>query len=290
MAFCNSDYSWSSSCNVGNAGASANLATGQLKTYAYGVASNYGAGSAKAVLADSITFNGPGAGVVPIRLTINGVIGADAAGASNGFGGWLVDHYDPFVVSASLTLSRAGEPDANAIAMASVFLDSGWLSLGEQAQVPTIVETAGGSVFIQGRGTSAGPNAVYSNLSNAPGGRLPVLGGGYGVPISITLTTNVFAAPGWTYALTADLWSVGNGDGGMVFSWFDQTASLSINTPAGVSFSSGSGMLLSQAPTAVPIPASAWLLSGAVGILAWLRRRLASAQNTGRQLGPVNTT
>ncbi|MDJ0927948.1 MAG: hypothetical protein QNJ73_09900 [Gammaproteobacteria bacterium] len=52
---------------------------------------------------------------------------------------------------------------------------------------------------------------------------------------------------------------------------FFDTASLSIDLPPGLSFSSESGVFL----TAIPIPPALWLFGSALGLLGWLKRRHA---------------
>ena len=59
-------------------------------------------------------------------------------------------------------------------------------------------------------------------------------------------------------------------------------ASLDLILPSlDLTFSSQSGVFLTQPPSPVPIPAAAWLFASALGVFGYLGKRKASAQRIG---------
>ncbi len=93
--------------------------------------------------------------------------------------------------------------------------------------------------------------------------------------INVTLTATAsasFADPSLTLAAQLVTWPWVTSNLQLGISNFGSTGRFSIDVPEGLSYTSESGVFLTQA---IPVPAAMWLFGSALGLLGWMRRKKA---------------
>ena len=208
-----------------NGRAAADLRSGTLRAYSDGSIANMQGSfpSASATLSDTITVVGPGPMVfVTATLSIDGVFD------SNGLGG------------TDLEIQQSV---------------SGSVSIGQQATGAANVSLTGTRVFTRMTGMSD-MDSTFSNRADAPGTSFAAAANGVAIVLTATATVPVNTATPISSYL-----GLQNGCQGTCNGWdgtasFGNTARLAITLPDGYTYTSGSGVLLSNAGGAgLPLPA-----------------------------------
>jgi hypothetical protein len=224
----------------GNAFASADLATGDLRAKAVGNADNNAGASAS--FSDTITIHGSLAVAVPVLVTLSvvGFISGPANSATDNNG-----EVSAGALQASNALGFNGD---------SLVLKN-YLDQAHDLTDTEFFKTGTGGVGI----TSLAPADVHYTIHDVALVDLA------NPTVTITASVSALADP-VPHAIGEEVTD------------FADTAALSIVLPAGYTFTSASGVLLTGAPTTTAEPPPLALLAGAIAALCWVRSRFRAAR------------